>query len=96
MEQTTVSPERRAARGSAAGAAQQPRQGNTKMAVFFTSLLPLGLAFGSLTFLWLTCYAAAVAKAGDVLRRPRIRRVLDAVARACPSRSACASQPSTA
>jgi threonine/homoserine/homoserine lactone efflux protein len=62
--------------------------GNPKMAVFFTSLLPqfaasfsglaaLGLVFCSLTFLWLTGYAVAVAKAGDVLRRPQIRRALD-------------------
>jgi threonine/homoserine/homoserine lactone efflux protein len=62
--------------------------GNPKMAVFFTSLLPqfgssfsglvaLGLVFCSLTFLWLSGYAWAVARAGDVLRRPRIRRALD-------------------
>jgi threonine/homoserine/homoserine lactone efflux protein len=65
--------------------------GNPKMAVFFTSLLPqfghgsfvamlgLGLVFCTMTFVWLFAYAAAVAKAGDVLRRPRIRRALDAV-----------------
>jgi threonine/homoserine/homoserine lactone efflux protein len=64
--------------------------GNPKMAVFFTSLLPqfgesfgallvLGLVFCSMTFLWLSAYAAAVAKAGDVLRRPAIRRILDAI-----------------
>jgi threonine/homoserine/homoserine lactone efflux protein len=64
--------------------------GNPKMAVFFTSLLPqfgssfaalvaLGLGFCSLTFLWLSGYAWAVARAGDVLRRPRIRRALDRV-----------------
>jgi threonine/homoserine/homoserine lactone efflux protein len=64
--------------------------GNPKMAVFFTSLLPqfadtfagllaLGLAFCSLTFVWLTAYAFAVAKAGDVLRRPVVRRVFDAL-----------------
>jgi threonine/homoserine/homoserine lactone efflux protein len=65
--------------------------GNPKMAVFFTSLLPqfggesfdallvLGLVFCTMTFVWLSAYAAAVAKAGDVLRRPAIRRVLDAV-----------------
>jgi threonine/homoserine/homoserine lactone efflux protein len=64
--------------------------GNPKMAVFFTSLLPqfggesfgallaLGLVFCAMTFVWLSAYAAAVAKAGDVLRRPAIRRVLDA------------------
>jgi threonine/homoserine/homoserine lactone efflux protein len=65
--------------------------GNPKMAVFFTSLLPqfggqsfgallaLGLVFCAMTFVWLSAYAAAVAKAGDVLRRPAIKRVLDAV-----------------
>jgi threonine/homoserine/homoserine lactone efflux protein len=64
--------------------------GNPKMAVFFTSLLPqfagsfsallaLGLAFCTMTFVWLTAYAFAVAKAGDVLRRPAIKRAFDAV-----------------
>jgi threonine/homoserine/homoserine lactone efflux protein len=42
--------------------------------------LPLGLVFCLMTLLWLTAYAIAVAKAGDVLRRPAIRRALDAVA----------------
>jgi threonine/homoserine/homoserine lactone efflux protein len=64
--------------------------GNPKMAVFFTSLLPqfgtgfavlalLGLVFCALTFLWLACYAAALAKMGDLLRRSPVRRILDAV-----------------
>ena len=64
--------------------------GNPKMAVFFMSLLPqfvtsfsaglaLGLVFCSMTFVWLTGYAVAVAKVGGVLRRPRIRRALDRV-----------------
>jgi threonine/homoserine/homoserine lactone efflux protein len=64
--------------------------GNPKMAVFFTSLLPqfadsftallaLGAIFASMTLVWLTAYAFAVAKAGDFLRRPRIRRLIDAV-----------------
>jgi threonine/homoserine/homoserine lactone efflux protein len=65
--------------------------GNPKMAVFFTSLLPqfggesfgallaLGLVFCTMTFVWLSAYAAAVAKVGDVLRRPAIRRVVDAI-----------------
>ncbi|HUP32344.1 MAG TPA: LysE family translocator [Gaiellaceae bacterium] len=64
--------------------------GNPKMAVFFTSLLPqfgssfwsllvLGLVFCSLTFAWLAAYSFAVARAGDLLRRPRIRRSLDAL-----------------
>jgi threonine/homoserine/homoserine lactone efflux protein len=69
--------------------------GNPKMAVFFTSLLPqfapdggatvaplvgLGLVFSLLTFTWLALYAAAVARAGDVLRRPHIRRAIEGVA----------------
>src|SRR4051812_20778060 len=64
--------------------------GNPKMAVFFTSLLPqfgtgfaamaaLGLAFCALTLAWLSAYALVVARAGDVLRRSRVRRALDAI-----------------
>ena len=66
--------------------------GNPKMAIFFPSLLPqfatrpafgtllaLGLVFCTMTFVWLTGYAFAVAKAGDFLRRDRIRRALDRV-----------------
>ncbi len=68
--------------------------GNPKMAVFFLSLLPqfvtpgqasfagflmLGLVFSAMTFCWLTGYAVAVAKAGDLLHRPRVRRTLDAL-----------------
>ena len=62
--------------------------GNPKMAVFFTSLLPqfggsfaallvLGVLFCSLTLVWLTVYAVAVARAGGVLRRPAVRRTLE-------------------
>jgi threonine/homoserine/homoserine lactone efflux protein len=40
-------------------------------------VLALGLVFCLLTLGWLTGYAVVVAKAGDVLRQPRIRRVLD-------------------
>jgi threonine/homoserine/homoserine lactone efflux protein len=64
--------------------------GNPKIAVFFTSLLPQfgdsfwsllahGLLFCSLGLVWLTAYSFAVARAGDLLRRPRIRRSLDAL-----------------
>ncbi len=60
------------------------------MAVFLTSLLPRfgvgfavlalrGLVFGAMTFLWLACYAVALAKIGDLLRRPPAGRILDAV-----------------
>jgi threonine/homoserine/homoserine lactone efflux protein len=65
--------------------------GNPKIAVFFTSFLPqfttagasfgallvLGLVFCLMTFCWLVGYGAVVAKAGDVLRRPRVKRVLE-------------------
>ncbi|HEX6507028.1 MAG TPA: LysE family translocator, partial [Chloroflexota bacterium] len=66
--------------------------GNPKIAVFFTSFLPqfvghggpnflslflLGLLFCVLTLLWLTSYAHIVARAGDFLRRPRVRRALE-------------------
>jgi threonine/homoserine/homoserine lactone efflux protein len=64
--------------------------GNPKMAVFFSSLLPqfgdsfaalllLGLLFCALTLAWLCVYAAAVARAGELLRRPRVRRAIDAL-----------------
>jgi threonine/homoserine/homoserine lactone efflux protein len=68
--------------------------GNPKIAVFFTTLLPqfapahgpafltllaFGLLFCAMTFAWLCAYSAAVARAGAALRRPRIRRTLDAV-----------------
>jgi threonine/homoserine/homoserine lactone efflux protein len=61
------------------------------MAVFFVSLLPpfagaspsffellaLGLLFALMTLIWLAGYAGLVAKVGDLLRRGRIRRLLD-------------------
>ncbi len=67
--------------------------GNPKIAVFFASLLPqfaagsgsfstlflLGLVFAAMTLLWLSAYALVVAKAGDVLRRSQVRRVIEAV-----------------
>jgi threonine/homoserine/homoserine lactone efflux protein len=64
------------------------------MAAFFPSLLPqfapagepsflpllgLGLLFCVMTFVWLTAYAVAVARAGDVLRRTGIRRAIEGV-----------------
>jgi threonine/homoserine/homoserine lactone efflux protein len=67
---------------------------NPKIAAFFTSMLPqfapagaadygglaaLGLLFSLMTLVWLTGYALAVARMGDVLRRPRIRRTLEGV-----------------
>jgi threonine/homoserine/homoserine lactone efflux protein len=68
--------------------------GNPKMAVFFASLLPqfatpgeglfaalmsLGLVFSLMTFIWLAAYAFVIAKAGEVLRRPSIRRWIETV-----------------
>jgi threonine/homoserine/homoserine lactone efflux protein len=68
--------------------------GNPKMAVFFSSLLPqfvvagpgaggamlgLGLVFVTMTLVWLSGYAVVVARAGNVLRRPRVRRTIDAI-----------------
>jgi threonine/homoserine/homoserine lactone efflux protein len=68
--------------------------GNPKIAVFFTTLLPqfapshgpafatllaFGLLFCAMTFAWLFVYTVVVARAGEALRRPRIRRTLDAV-----------------
>ena len=68
--------------------------GNPKMAVFFASLLPqfatpgeglfaalmsLGLVFSLMTFLWLAAYAFVIAKAGEVLRRPTVRRWIEGV-----------------
>jgi threonine/homoserine/homoserine lactone efflux protein len=65
--------------------------GNAKMAVFFTSLLPqfggasfgallaLGLLFATMTLVWLTAYAIAVARGGRLLRRAGARRALDAL-----------------
>ncbi|MFI5016170.1 MAG: LysE family translocator [Hyphomicrobiales bacterium] len=67
--------------------------GNPKMAVFFASLLPqfvplgaatfgafltLGLVFCCLTLVWLAAYAVVVAKAGEVLLRPKVRRAIEA------------------
>jgi threonine/homoserine/homoserine lactone efflux protein len=63
---------------------------NPKMLAFFTSLLPqfasslsgvlaLGLLFCSMTLSWLTAYAFAVARAGALLHRSRVRRTIEAV-----------------
>jgi threonine/homoserine/homoserine lactone efflux protein len=64
--------------------------GNPKMVVFFTSLLPqfassfgamlsLGVVFATITLVWLSLYAVAVARGHAVLLRTRVRRVLDAL-----------------
>ncbi len=66
--------------------------GNPKIAIFFTSFLPqfargdhpsflslllLALSFCAIGLSWLTAYSLAVAKAGDFLRRPPVRRVVE-------------------
>jgi threonine/homoserine/homoserine lactone efflux protein len=68
--------------------------GNPKMSIFFASLLPQfvppgeasfsalllrGCIFALMTLTWLTAYSAVVAKLGEVLRRRRIRRMLEAL-----------------
>jgi threonine/homoserine/homoserine lactone efflux protein len=68
--------------------------GNPKMAFFFISLLPqftsarapafiqlllLGIVFSAMTFTWLSAYATAIERFGDVVRRPRVRRRLEAM-----------------
>ena len=80
----------RAPRGSGYRQGLLSNLGNPKMVVFFTSLLPqfgsgfaelaaLGLAFCAMTLVWLSLYAVAVARAGRVLLRARVRRALDAL-----------------
>jgi threonine/homoserine/homoserine lactone efflux protein len=66
---------------------------NPKMIAFFPALLPqfaprghgaffalliLGLLFSTMTLAWLSGYAAVVAKAGDFIRRHRVRRLFEA------------------
>jgi threonine/homoserine/homoserine lactone efflux protein len=66
--------------------------GNPKVAIFFTSFLPqfargnhpsflslllLALSFCAIGLSWLTAYSLGVARAGDFLRRPRVRRVVE-------------------
>ena len=92
--QTTPGPAGRRPEASAYRQGLLSNLGNPKMAAFFTSLLPqfapggeasfagllaLGLLFAALTLVWLSAYAVAVARAGDLLRRSTVRRALDAV-----------------
>src|SRR5918996_6303444 len=67
---------------------------NPKVALVYTTLIPqfvdpgrpalaqtllLAAVFLCLGFVWLLSYALLVARAGELLRRPRVRRVLSAV-----------------
>ena len=45
----------------------------------FLTLMAFGLLFCAMTFGWLLVYSAVVARAGAALRRPRIRRTMDAI-----------------
>lgn len=89
---TSTAKTMRARRGFALGLLSD--LSNPKMAVFFMALLPqfvpaggatfgwsvlLGVVFCAMTFGWLALYAAVIAKAGNVLRTPRVKRILDAV-----------------
>ena len=40
----------------------------------------LGVVFSVLTFLWLTLYAVALARAGELVRGSRVRRAIDGTA----------------
>ena len=68
--------------------------GNPKIAIFFTSFLPqfaqgdepsftalllLALAFSAIGLGWLSLYNLGIAKAGEFLRRPTVRRVVEGI-----------------
>ena len=88
----TFAPESRR-RVTAASASRQgllSNLGNPKMLAYFTSLLPqfassfagvlaLGLAFSTMTLVWLTAYALVVTRAGALIRRDRVKRTIEAV-----------------
>jgi threonine/homoserine/homoserine lactone efflux protein len=90
-DETTIPPRTRSRRFYRQGLVSN--LGNPKIAVFFTSFLPqfapagasffallaLGLVFSLMTLAWLVGYSVVVARAGDVLRRPRVRRALEGV-----------------
>jgi threonine/homoserine/homoserine lactone efflux protein len=45
----------------------------------FAALMLLGAVFSGMTFAWLTLYAFVIAKAGDYLRRPHVRRWIEGI-----------------
>jgi threonine/homoserine/homoserine lactone efflux protein len=68
--------------------------GNPKIAIFFTSFLPqfahgdhpsfaalliLALTFSAIGLSWLLLYNVVLAKAGEFLRRPAVRRVVEGI-----------------
>ena len=46
---------------------------------FFAQVLILGLAFELLTVLWLVSYGLFVARVGEAMRHPRVRRLLERI-----------------
>jgi threonine/homoserine/homoserine lactone efflux protein len=87
-----IAPVRRLSSRAAFGQGLASDLSNPKMAAFFTSLLPqfattgegaflqmlgLGFVFCAMALTWLVLYALAVARAGDVLRRRNVARVLE-------------------
>lgn len=45
----------------------------------FAHIIGLGLTFAAMTLAWLVFYSWGIERIGDVLRRPKIRRALDAI-----------------
>ena len=91
-ESATAVPAQRLAPSEAFSQGLASDLSNPKMAAFFSSLLPqfavtgdgafahmlgLGAVFCAMALAWLTLYAFAVARAGDLLRRRNVRRTLE-------------------
>ncbi len=89
-----LGPARRFAGGSAFRQGFVSNVLNPKLVVFFISVMPqfttgegsffvqvliLGAAFELLTIAWLMTYGLAVARVGETMRHPRIRRLLERV-----------------
>jgi threonine/homoserine/homoserine lactone efflux protein len=87
-----AAPRRRLSRSAAFRNGLISDLGNPKMAMFFASILPqfaapsegmfstlvgFGVLFSVLTFLWLSLYIAAIAKAAGLFARSRVRRMLE-------------------
>ena len=45
----------------------------------FATMLGLGLLFCALTFAWLVLYTTVLVRAGDLLRRSRVRRTIEGI-----------------
>ena len=97
----------RAAQGLPPGPPQQPRQpedgrllpepASAVRRTRFSALLALGFVFCLMTFVWLTAYAVAVARAGDFFSRSWVKRAIEARhRRRAGARSGSGSRPSAA